>query len=142
MNLKIASLIINDLRILRLQGFKARKRFRRILTLTLSPSNCFSPDDPHPASPPSPVPTGEGQSAGSGEGMIMSPATRHLSLQAACRAGALAMLVAFWFDGGLFKLATASVFWILLELSQVRNAECEVRNPPSQSYGATSAEAS
>ena len=26
------------------------------------------------------------------------------------------MLVAFWFDGGLFKLATASVFWILLEL--------------------------
>jgi O-antigen ligase len=34
----------------------------------------------------------------------------------ACRAGALTMLVAFWFDGGLFKLATASVFWILLEL--------------------------
>ncbi len=37
-------------------------------------------------------------------------------LRAACRAGALAMLVAFWFDDGLFKLATASVFWILLEL--------------------------
>jgi hypothetical protein len=36
MNLKIASLIINDLRILRLQGFKARKRFRRILTPPLS----------------------------------------------------------------------------------------------------------
>jgi hypothetical protein len=35
MNLKIASLIINDLRILRLQGFKTRKGFRRILTLTL-----------------------------------------------------------------------------------------------------------
>ena len=34
----------------------------------------------------------------------------------ACRAGALAMLVAFWFDGGLFKLATAAVFWILLEV--------------------------
>lgn len=33
-----------------------------------------------------------------------------------CRAGALIMLVAFWFDGGLFTLATASVFWILLEL--------------------------
>jgi hypothetical protein len=63
----------------------------------------------------------------------MSPATRHLSLQAACRAGALALLVAFWFDGGLFKLATASVFWILLELSQMRN-------PPSLCYGATSAE--
>ena len=32
MNLKIASLIINDLHISRLQGFKARKGFRRILT--------------------------------------------------------------------------------------------------------------
>ena len=49
----------------------------------------------------------------------------------ACRAGALAMLVAFWFDGGLFKLATAAVFWILLELSQVRNAECGTRKADS-----------
>jgi predicted phage tail protein len=46
----------------------------------------------------------------------MSPVTRHSSPQTACRAGALALLVAFWFDGGLFTLATASVFWILLEL--------------------------
>jgi O-antigen ligase len=37
-------------------------------------------------------------------------------IKTACRAGALTMLVAFWFDGGLFKLATAAVFWILLEL--------------------------
>jgi O-antigen ligase len=37
-------------------------------------------------------------------------------IKAACRAAVLAMLVGFWFDGGLFKLATASVFWILLEL--------------------------
>ena len=49
MNLKIANLIISDLRILRLQGFKARNGVRRILTLTLSPSdgerettNCMS----------------------------------------------------------------------------------------------------
>jgi O-antigen ligase len=34
----------------------------------------------------------------------------------ACRAGAVVLLVAFWFDGGLFTLATGSVFWILLEL--------------------------
>ncbi len=51
---------------------------------------------------------------------FVSPVTRHLSpeasLRVACRAGALVFLVAFWFDGGLFKLATASVFWILLEL--------------------------
>jgi O-antigen ligase len=37
-------------------------------------------------------------------------------LQATCRAGAIVLLVGFWFDGGLFKLATASTFWILLEL--------------------------
>ena len=37
-------------------------------------------------------------------------------LQTTCRAGAIVLLVGFWFDGGLFKLATASTFWILLEL--------------------------
>ena len=41
-------------------------------------------------------------------------------IKTACRAGALALLVAFWFDGGLFDLATASVFWILLELGTSR----------------------
>ncbi|HET7626152.1 MAG TPA: O-antigen ligase family protein [Verrucomicrobiae bacterium] len=39
-------------------------------------------------------------------------------LSATCRAGALILAIGFWFDGGLFKLATASVFWILLELGQ------------------------
>jgi len=38
------------------------------------------------------------------------------SLQIACRAGALVLLVAFWFDGGLLELPTATLFWILLEL--------------------------
>jgi O-antigen ligase len=37
----------------------------------------------------------------------------------ACRAAVIAMLVEFWFDGGLFKLATVSIFWILLELGAV-----------------------
>jgi hypothetical protein len=37
----------------------------------------------------------------------------------ACRSGTLAMLVAFWFDGGLFMLPTASIFWILFELGNV-----------------------
>lgn len=36
--------------------------------------------------------------------------------QVACRAGALVFVVAFWFDGGLFDLPTAAMFWVLLEL--------------------------
>ncbi len=39
-------------------------------------------------------------------------------LRATCRAGAIVLLVGFWFDGGLFKLATAAVFWVLLELGR------------------------
>lgn len=47
-----------------------------------------------------------------------SPEAHRLSI--ACRAGVIVLLVGFWFDGGLFKLETASTFWILLELG---NAE-------------------
>jgi len=57
------------------------------------------------------------------KGKILSPVTCHLPLQATCRSGALVLLVAFWFDGGLFDLPTASLFWILLELGSVSNAE-------------------
>ena len=39
-------------------------------------------------------------------------------LKAICRAAAVVLVVAFWFDGGLFKLATAGPFWILLELGK------------------------
>jgi O-antigen ligase len=45
---------------------------------------------------------------------VQSPT--EFGIQPVYRAGALVLLVAFWFDGGLFDLATASVFWILLEL--------------------------
>ena len=34
-----------------------------------------------------------------------------------CRANAIVLLVGFWFDRGLFFLASAVVFWIYLELS-------------------------
>jgi O-antigen ligase len=37
-------------------------------------------------------------------------------IKTACRAGALVFVVAFWFDGGLFDLPTAALFWVLLEL--------------------------
>lgn len=43
--------------------------------------------------------------------------------ESACRAGAIVLLVAFWFDGGLFTLPTAATFWILLELGNVHH-EC------------------
>jgi hypothetical protein len=33
------------------------------------------------------------------------------------------LLVAFWFDGGLFDLPTAVVFWILLELGAISKAD-------------------
>ena len=48
-----------------------------------------------------------------------------LDSAAACRAGAIVLLVGFWFDGGLFKLATGATFWILLELGQL--PECRYR---------------
>jgi prepilin-type N-terminal cleavage/methylation domain-containing protein/prepilin-type processing-associated H-X9-DG protein len=59
-------------------------------------------------------------------------------IKTACRAGALALLVAFWFDGGLFKLATASVFWILLELGN-SNAEGRMKNAETDQSLVTSA---
>jgi O-antigen ligase len=42
---------------------------------------------------------------------------------AVCRAGAIVLLVGFWFDGGLFNLATAAPFWILLELGRAGDHE-------------------
>jgi hypothetical protein len=44
-------------------------------------------------------------------------------LSIVCRAGAIVLLVGFWFDGGLFKLATASTFWMLLELGAVKSPQ-------------------
>jgi O-antigen ligase len=38
-----------------------------------------------------------------------------------CQAGAIVLLVGFWFDGGLFKLSTAMTFWILLEFGKTFN---------------------
>jgi hypothetical protein len=77
--------------------------------------------------------------AGSGEGIVLPPVTRHLlpeaSLRVACRAGALVFLVAFWFDGGLFKLATASVFWILLELGSSERGERIGKNGEGKQRG-------
>jgi hypothetical protein len=58
--------------------------------------------------------------------------TARPTIQTACRAGALMLLVAFWFDGGLFTLATASVFWILLDLGSVSNVEGKMKNAETE----------
>lgn len=44
-------------------------------------------------------------------------------LQIVCHAGAIVLIVGFWFDGGLFKLPTAATFWILLELGSINLEE-------------------
>jgi hypothetical protein len=54
-----------------------------------------------------------------------APAGETSALCYACRAGALSMLVAFWFDGGLFTLATAAAFWVLLELGAKRGRKMD-----------------
>jgi hypothetical protein len=46
-------------------------------------------------------------------------------LPAVCRAGAIVLLLGFWFDGGLFKLHLATPFWILLSLGAVRRPQVE-----------------
>jgi len=48
-------------------------------------------------------------------------------IKAACRAGAIVLLVAFWFAGGLFDLSTAAVFWVLLELGAASSGK--IANP-------------
>lgn len=58
---------------------------------------------------------GTGQNNGQDLGMIW--------LKSTCRAGAIVLLVGFWFDGGLFELPTTGTFWILLELGSAANRE-------------------
>ena len=49
---------------------------------------------------------------------FLSPVTRRLPLADTCRSALVLLLIGFWFDGGLFKLATGTIFWVLLELSR------------------------
>lgn len=59
--------------------------------------------------------------AGSGEWRLESREDDWL--RTTCHAGAIVLLAGFWFDGGLFKLPTAVVFWILFELGSKGNGE-------------------
>jgi len=53
-------------------------------------------------------------------------------LRITCRAGAIVLLVGFFFDGGLFKLATGATFWILIELGSEREVQGSRLKVPSQ----------
>ena len=71
---------------------------------------------PHPG----PLPSAERGS------VLVSPTSATLdfgpetpALAPACCAAALVLLIGFWFDGGLFKLAASAVFWLLLGLANV-----------------------
>ena len=68
-------------------------------------------------------PTNAGQQPEDGRQRTELPAPPTLDLSlwtlgcaTVCRAGAVVLLMGFWFDGGLFKLATGATFWILLGL--------------------------
>lgn len=63
----------------------------------------------------------------SGGGDLRFEISEEEGLRIACRAGAIVLLVAFWFDGGLFTLATGAVFWVLLELGREGEKTIEVR---------------
>jgi O-antigen ligase len=49
-------------------------------------------------------------------------------LRATCLSAVLVLIVVFWFDGGLFELPAAALFWVLLELAGIsrdtRQAPC------------------
>ena len=60
---------------------------------------------------------------GRGLSILDAPSSR---LSATCRAGAVVLLVGFCFDGGLFKLPTATVFWVLLGLGRGTDARCRI----------------
>jgi hypothetical protein len=64
---------------------------------------------------------------------LLSLRERRGDVQATCRAGAIVLLVGFWFDGGLFKLPVTTVFWTLMELARLESpVGDEVASHPSK----------
>jgi hypothetical protein len=53
-------------------------------------------------------------------------------IKTACRAAVLSLLIAFWFDHGLFDLPTAVVFWILLELGAYERPRLTTKEPRNE----------
>lgn len=55
-----------------------------------------------------------------------------LSVFTICRGSSIVFLVGFWLDGGLFMLALALVFWMLMELSRLEPAEVKTDDAKSE----------
>lgn len=53
----------------------------------------------------------------------LRPPASDFGLPVICRSAAVILLVGFWFDGGLLKLATEATFWILLALGSVEEVD-------------------
>ena len=94
----------------------ANREVYRLLKEGIPVSVMDADSTPHPG----PLPIG---SADSAEAETEKLVASHSSLRAACLAGALVFVVAFWFDGGLFDLPTAAMFWVLIELGVSRGEE-------------------
>ena len=60
----------------------------------------------------------------------LQPSDLSLQPSVVAGAGATVLLVGFWFDGGLFKLPTAAVFWVLIELASGRSRSDETQTSP------------
>jgi hypothetical protein len=58
--------------------------------------------------------------------------TINLQPSTAAAAGAIVLLVGFWFDGGLFRLPTATVFWVLFELARISPVQDPERRSPTR----------
>jgi O-antigen ligase len=67
-----------------------------------------------------------GANSATGQMQVAEAASGTRCATLACRAGAAVLLIGFWFDGGLFALHTATVFWVLLELASPSEVDVAV----------------
>jgi hypothetical protein len=73
-------------------------------------------------------------------GCVSEPSTLNPQLSTVAAAAAAVLLIGFWFDGGLFKLPTGVVFWVLLELARCssRGEEARIQGEIAEMVGASS----
>lgn len=60
------------------------------------------------------------------------PLALNLQLAVVAKAGAVVLLIGFWFNSGLFKLPTCIVFWVLIELARQSSVQIRAAHISSQ----------